>query len=323
MIEVTVQKPAALDFDEYAAMQAEAFAEVVGAHGMGSLNTPDYYRWKYNTPWGSAFIATVRKDQKLVAANAMYPLRIIGGTDSVIGWQSCDTATLPEARGQGLFMQCLHALQENLSDESIFFGFPNLNSVRGFEKLGWQRREELVGFTRFIPGRRLNAFPNICVSDSTLPGYDDLAARLVSADRPMIERCADYLRWRFFQHPLYQYEVFALSAQHGIDGYIVLREVTFNRRTMSLIMDLLAVDAKARGRLLRFAAAWSRSKRLVFTLLFTNALSRSSALRSAYIPIPARLMPKRQILMGAAKGSAAASLWDKSWYMQIGDWDGL
>ena len=323
MIKVTVQKPAALDFEEYATMQAEAFAEVVGAHGMSSLNTPEYYRWKYNTPWGSAFIATVRIDQKLVAANAMYPLRIIGGGDSVIGWQSCDTATLPEARGQGLFMKCLRALQEQLSDESIFFGFPNLNSVRGFDKLGWQSREELLGFTRFFPGRRLNAFPNICVSDSTLPGYDDLATRVASDNRPMIERSADYLRWRFFQHPLYQYEVFALAGEQGIDGYVAVREVTFDRRKMGLIMDLLSVDAKARSNLLRFAAAWSRSKRLGFTLLFTNGLSRSSALRSAFIQIPARLMPKRQILMGAAKGSAAASLWCKSWYMQIGDWDGL
>ena len=323
MIEITVQNPAALDFDEYAAMQAEAFAEVVGAHGMGFLNTPEYYRWKYNTPWGTAFIATVRKDQKLVAANAMYPLRIIARGNSVMGWQSCDTATLPEARGQGLFMKCLHALQEQLSDESIFFGFPNLNSVRGFEKLGWQRREELVGFTRFLPGRRFNAFPNICASDSTLPSYDDLATRVANNDRPMIERSAAYLQWRFFRHPLYQYEVFALSAAQGIHGYIALREVTFNRRKIGLIMDLLAVDGKARNQLLRFAAAWSRSKRLGFTLLFTNALSRSSALRSAFIPIPARLMPKRQILMGAAKGSAAASMWDKSWYMQIGDWDGL
>ena len=125
MIEVTIQNPASLDFEEYAGMQAEAFAEVVGAQGMGSLHAPEYYRWKYHTPWGSALIATVRKDQKLVAANAMYPLRIVAADDHAMGWQSCDTATLPAARGQGLFMQCLHALQEQLGDDAIFFGFPN------------------------------------------------------------------------------------------------------------------------------------------------------------------------------------------------------
>jgi hypothetical protein len=102
-----------------------------------------------------------------------------------------------------------------------------------------------------------------------------------------------------------------------------MRAAEFKQRRMGLVMDLLAADATVRKQLLRFAAAWSRSQRLRFTLVFTNALSRGSAWRSAFMRIPSRLMPKRQILMGTAKGAAAASLWNDSWYMHIGDWDGL
>src|SRR5262245_24947843 len=39
--------------------------------------------------------------------------------------------------GKGLFLKCLEALRSTLSEGDHFFGFPNQNSKRGFEKFGW------------------------------------------------------------------------------------------------------------------------------------------------------------------------------------------
>jgi len=135
---VEVLNASRIDYADYADLVNEAFAEVMqGANSSEVLNAA-LFNWKHTTPTDEGQVAFVKMDEKPVAANAMFPLTITLGNQHTLGWQSCDTSTLPVARGKGCFMLCLDALKNSLGEEDFFFGFPNANSIKGFHKIGWQ-----------------------------------------------------------------------------------------------------------------------------------------------------------------------------------------
>ena len=55
--------------------------------------------------------------------------------------QSCDTAVVPEARGQGVFVDLISRAMKIFREKQsadLLIGFPNRNSFHGFMKLGWK-----------------------------------------------------------------------------------------------------------------------------------------------------------------------------------------
>lgn len=312
-----------LEFSSFVKLQQEAYAEIIARTGTGYLFTESYYRWKYAPPSGRARIALVVVEGTPVAANSMYPLRIRSGATTLAGWQSCDTATHPAARGKGYFMKCLAALRETLPQESIFFGFPNRNSMPGFLKFGWRHHSDVRTRVRFLPGRRTTGFRSIERISGWGGGHEEFAAALAQAGGAMLDRDSSYLTWRYLQHPLHQYEAFAWTEGGRQRGMIVLRVVTVKERRLAVAMEVLALAPSIQRDLLRFAAAWAREKGVGYSLVLNNTTGAGAALACGYVPVPGWALPKRQVLMGAAAGPAAEQVWQGSWSVQIGDWDGF
>ncbi len=193
-----------VDFDELARLQRKSFEGVADPDQLEGVQTPEYYRWKYTLAGGEARIAQIRTDNgELVAMNSAFPLTLTLGDSTTRGWQSCDTATHPSARGKGYFLKCLSALKETFTDGEVFFGYPNSNSTRGFTKFGWQKISTLQLFAGIIPP--LPMPPKIRRIDRFGPDQDDLATRLAQSGRIMIQRSAAYMNDRYCspQRPLY------------------------------------------------------------------------------------------------------------------------
>jgi GNAT superfamily N-acetyltransferase len=321
--DVSVTTPDRLDFAEFVRLQRDAFAAVIGGTGMADILSEPYYRWKYTTPEGQARIALVREEGRLVAANAMYPLRVRHAGTSIRVWQSCDTATHPDARRRGYFMKCLAALRDELDPGEIFFGFPNKNSSPGFLSFGWTPRGDVPTWARVFPGRRTEGATGIAEVAAFGAEQDELAARLAALGRPLLDRSAAYMSWRYLQHPLNAYTAYAYTDGGSRSGVVVLRELELNGRRLAIAMELQAVDRSAERKLMAFAAAWARSRRVRFTLIMDNAMRIRSGARSGFLPIPQRLLPKRQVLMGMTTGGAADDVWGRKWHVQTGDWDGF
>jgi GNAT superfamily N-acetyltransferase len=318
-----VTTPDRLDFGEYVHLQREAFAAVIGDTGMTDVISEPYYRWKYTTPVGDAKIAVVREDGRLVAANAMFPLLVRHAGTMVRAWQSCDTATHPDARRKGYFKKCVSALREDLGAGEIFFGFPNKNSSPGFLSFGWTLQSEVPTWLRVVPGRRLDGFRGMTEIAAFGDEQDRLAEKLGELGRPLLERSASYMNWRYQQHPLNGYSSYAYIEDGDPRGVAVMRELDLKGRRLAVAMELQALDGRARRKLLAFAAAWARSRRRSFTLIMDNELSVGSGARSWFAPIPQRLLPKRQVLMGMTTGGVADDVWSRDWHVQTGDWDGF
>lgn len=323
MVGIRVVGPDSLDFGSYVALQREAYAEIVGPTGTGYLLTEPYYRWKYTPPAGGARIALVEDEMGLVAANAMYPLRIRAGDDRIVGWQSCDTATHPRGRGKGNFMKCLAALKSELGLEHLFFGFPNRNSIPGFAKFGWNEHGEVRTWVRALPARALAAFRAIEPIEQFTDEHEAFFGRVVAGGGTMLERDSTYMNWRYKLHPLHSYEAFGWRAGGELLGVLVLRRVKISGRELAIAMETVALSAHAERGMLAFAASWARERRAQYTVALNNTTRTSDGILSGYVPVPVWALPKRQVLMGAAAGTRAQAMWSTAWRMQIGDWDGF
>lgn len=322
MINISVVGPEALDFGDLVKLQREAFAKIIGQTGTDYLFDEAYYRWKYHPPTGNAKIALLQDGVGLVSANSMYPLDILADGARILGWQSCDTATHPRGRGKGYFMKCLGSLKAVLEPENLFFGFPNRSSMRGFVKLGWTHHGDVRTWARALPGRKTAGFLAIEPIDNFTAEQDAFSGEIAAQGGAMLDRGSAYMNWRYRQHPFHQYGVFGWREAGRLLGVIVLRRVKITGRELAIVMETLALLPHVERGMLSFAAGWAREHGAAYTLVLNNTTQTINGILSAYVPVPMWVLPKRQVLMGAAmSGSRAQAAWRMPWRVQIGDWD--
>jgi len=314
-----VQSPDALDLDEIVSLQRLSFSEVMTDEQIETNLNAAYYAWTHRPPAGPARIVTLRDGTRLVAMNTMFPLALARNDERLVGWQSCQTATHPSARGRGLFMKCLHALAEQLGPEDIFFGFPNANSTRGFEKLGWGVLAELSTWIRPLPGAPWG-LDDLERVERFEPQHAPLLARLTPPDAALIERSPAYLNWRYLEHPNLTYEPFVLD-RDGEAGLLVLSLTRLFGVRCALVMELLADEAATERRLLRRAAAWATARRAPLTIRVAAPTRARDLAVAGYAPVPGRWSPRDMVLMGDARGPRARRWLASRWHAQLGDWD--
>lgn len=325
MDQVSVVGPDELDFDEYTRLQRESYAEMLTGTGLDAHLRPDFFAWKYGTSAGAARVAVVRSAGSLVAANAMFPMCVSDGTTRTVVWQSCDTATHPSARGRGLFAACLRALHESLPPETVFFGFPNASSLRGFVNLGWTVHADVDTFARPVVAAAADTAAATTTRplrprDATVDALADAACR----EAPAVRKDAAYLARRYLEHPVHRYDALVLDGDGPsapARGVVVLRLATIQAREVAIVMDVVAGDAAETRRLLGLAAAWGAARGARMAVAMGTTLSAFDALRAGFVRVPGFALPKRQVLMGAANGPAATALWQRRWNVQLGDWD--
>ena len=118
----------------------------------------DYFIKKYDTSFtgieNMGFIA--RKDNRPVAYYGVIPCYLKNGNERILAAQSVDTMTHPHHRRKNLFIQLARLTFELCRENGvrIIFGFPNQNSIAGFQKLGWITAGDLDFFE--IPLSRIS-----------------------------------------------------------------------------------------------------------------------------------------------------------------------
>jgi hypothetical protein len=312
-----------LDYAAFVALQKHAFRELLAkAKADDSFMTPEYFGWKFRPPARNGRIAVVRDGDRYVAANAMMPFTLTKAGTTLTGWQSCDTATAPEARGKGHFLRCLNLLRQSMSADDLFYGFPNQSSAPGFAKVGWRPKRLVTTWINPVPLASAKSSKEIIQIAELDARQEELSRRLAARPRVMVQRSADYLTWRYLRHPLVDYTIFGLTDGDHFRGTAVVRVAEVLGRKMALVMDLWGTDAAAERSLLRHAAAWAVKQGVRIVAAFDTGLSLAVGLGSGFVPVPPRLLPKRQVLMGQPmSGRAAEAFMEADWRVQMGDWD--
>lgn len=111
---------------------------------------PDFdrslFRWKHEeNAFGRSLIMVAESSGGIAAVRPFMSWRFRRGTETMTAARAVDTATHPQARGQGLFRTLTETGLEVLrdSDVGIIFNTPNDNSRPGYLKMGWKESGQI------------------------------------------------------------------------------------------------------------------------------------------------------------------------------------
>lgn len=267
---------------EHLAMQARlsghCFRKPVDARGLE-------WRYERNPQGRSISFAQVQADGEAVSGYACNPRRVLchgePASAAIVG-ETGDVMTHPQWRKLGLFSALDQSARERSRELGwpAIFGLPNQRSAHIFLELGWRevgkiafhhhllagglesvrlRRAEGLRAALGVPleawqartGRarlRRAAGGLRTVALSEFPSEVRELSRSVARQYPwMVERDADYLRWRFLESPSGLHRVLGIQGAAGeFLGYVVVQIPRPGER-VGFLVDLLAADEPARA----------------------------------------------------------------------------
>lgn len=236
-----------------------------------TVRDESYLRWRYlDRPGpGAAFVVWLREGAENLAAATVAPheLRLDGQKLSIgiVG----DISVAPAARGRGLAVQLMDAVAREARSLDGVLVMPNPPLHGTLRKAGWRELPGLVRFARFVsspPGVTPRSLSRLLArgasallgvpaalrrgrqADLRLEERSGLPADFAefwaraSASAPLIgSREPEYLRWRYFSHPLHRYRFFELREGARLAGYAFAR----SEGAELWIDDWLALDVKS------------------------------------------------------------------------------
>ncbi len=178
--------------------------------------------WKYkhfDNPFGASIVLLAVESGRIIGVRAFmkWDWNLNGTRFSAL--RAVDTGILPEHQGKGVF-KALNSAGLELSKERgdhFIFNTPNSKSLPANLKMGWKRIDKLK--IVFIPGNFRNRnikkenFQYKKSIDLTSLNFQELLDGYNSSqsqkDKIFTPKSQDYLRWRYEQNPLQEYQIIA------------------------------------------------------------------------------------------------------------------
>jgi len=153
---------------------------------------------------------------------------------------------------------------------------------------------------------------------------DDLAEYLVEEDRVMLWRDRDYLNWRYAHHPAHDYASFVYREKGKILGFAVVRMTNPKGRRMAVVLELWGAKRSVVKALVKNMARYTSHENVRWMVIQDNYLSAMRGAGMGFIPVPACVLPKKQVLVVRGRSTGFPEQVTKSrWHVQFGDWDGF
>jgi len=336
--------------DELEIWTGRADAEIVGAvRRMFELaddpKDPDLTDWQYRTHLDGAYVAIAHDGSgPVTGGGAMYAafpakFRIGGRTETVI--QSFDTLTLPDFRGQGLFVKLASMVYDLAAADGVagVYGFPNGASAPGFTKrLDWTMMDPLPMLARPIGLRygrvRVGLRTPTVIDDGAyaaavdhLPDdLDELFASVSSGTYVGLQRDREYLAWRLAR-PGSSYRVHTIRDDSGrLDAFGVCELSLKHGCSLGYVMELLhrpgqsAAGRQVAGSMLRDLRRRGADLVLAWSLPGTSA--RSALARRGFVPLPEKVRPVELHFGARSLDPTSPSLVQRdSWWLSYLDSD--
>ena len=250
------------------------------------------FQWLYReNPFGPAraWIACDKQDQA-IGISALFPRPMYCDGTVVPACVLGDLCVSPEHRSVGPALQlqraCLRSAQS--SDFSLAYDFPSKTMLAIYKHLGIESLEKSVRVAKILRAEAIFhnrkapsiSRPFVAAANSVLafgdrfsqgpagiefslqdglctPEYSELATEVGSSVGTCTVRSAEYLNWRYRQHPHVQYEF--LTARRGQK---LLAYCVFSRSSdMATVAELFGkADDQVMAGLLRRVAAWLRTR---------------------------------------------------------------
>lgn len=261
-----------------------------------------FFRWKHDrNAFGPSPAWVAEEDGRLLGLRVFLNWRFRAPDGSILrGVRAVDTATHPDAQGQGIFTRLTLGALPDLRESGVDFVYntPNTKSRPGYLKMGWGEvgrvpvavRVAGPASLRSVLGARAAAekWSEPCDAglhpSDAFASDDEVAALLDACDQTLgvaTDRDAEYLRWRYAFEPL-RYRVVPVGDAIR-EGVVVVRLRRRGEAMEATIADVLGAAPRA-------VAAAVRSILRSTGADFAIVGGGSSRLLSGFVPVP-RLGP--------------------------------
>jgi hypothetical protein len=343
-------------------------------YGDSWISDAGYLKWQYEAnPAGPAKIQLARdvETDQLAGQYAVIPIRFEAFDKTVNGILSLNTFTRQIYSGQGIFTGLARAVYQDCAEQgSVFcYGFPNPNSYPGFtKKLGFtdlgcvplllrplntkalvtRKFGSLLGSLSFpleifykVKGRSDDRYEVYPLTALNLSNIDAFWAKVKNKYPIMGIRNADYIRWRYFENPYRDYQLYGIHKKNSSEliGYIVGRCTEVDGMSTGMIVDFL-VDPSVPGtgnflinRLLRYFVdnnmVLAGSLMLPHTeeshILKANGFfTCPKALEPQPFPVIYRKLRPQEVGEGyPGEGTSDPFLQLNHWFLTMGDYDAI
>jgi hypothetical protein len=180
-----------------------------------------WFDWKHEqNPFGHSYGFVAVENDRVIGVRLFMPWNFIYQGSVVRAIRPVDTATLPEARGKGIFSRLTLSGIEQLKDKYDFiFNTPNENSRPGYLKMGWKDLQtcQVVYFP--VPLFARSEGDIVSIKENLKEKFQ------LQFDRhEMMTHASDeFCRWRYTD-PSVHLAKFSEGAPHGIAVEVIARK---------------------------------------------------------------------------------------------------
>ncbi|WP_252312074.1 GNAT family N-acetyltransferase [Sinobaca sp. H24] len=196
---------------------------------------PDsYWEWKYSSPPLKPLVLVWEENEQILGHIALWVMpAYIEGRSSKIGLRM-DTMVDPEARGKGIYNYLNQDMLQRAEAENIamLYGFPS--PAANSRLLKYTNASHQVNISRrvlYAPARLKRGRNKTDVWKLTFkpvadcgPEFNELASQNKDQWPVHVKKQADFLNWRYLQHPVNSYNMTACYMEGKLRGYVVTKK---------------------------------------------------------------------------------------------------
>jgi hypothetical protein len=290
----------------------------------GSPKKRENIEWQFFDNTVSSCFVDIAYDEKKGKTAGIYAVSGVKfkvGSEEIIGTQSLDTITDINYRGKGLFTVLSKSVYNKLinSEIGLVYGFPNGNSIHGFEKkLDWNVLDPLPFLIKPLKSKyftdrikALSFLPNIQLSFSKLkrsknffiseenvfPKEVNIIWERFSANFEVaVVRDRDYLNWRYVRKPNQNYRIAHCHDQNNeYVGFVVFTTKEKHNGKIGYIMELIYDPASSEAATLLMNHAVtsikSESADCILAWCLEHSPSYNTFKKDFFVKMPEKIRP--------------------------------
>ena len=180
------------------------------------------FSWKhFDNPFGYSIFVWAILENKIVGFRSLWKMKLTINGKSVLAYQPCDTAVLPEYRGRGIFTEMTKIGREIVLSKGgqFLFNFPTQMSLGGYLKLGWKSKSAIsryIHIAKPLSVSKKSLFDRWWRSDRNIivpknivkpKDFDNKNLYHHNAKLLNLKISKKYLIWRFCKKPNFTYGI--------------------------------------------------------------------------------------------------------------------
>lgn len=322
----------------------------------GSPKNLENIRWQFFKNPTKKYLVDIAFDTISGKVAGIYAVSCISfkiNTQISVGSQSLDTITDIDFRGKGLFTKLAKSVYQKAENTniSLVYGFPNGNSIHGFEKkLEWVVLDPVPFLIKPLKSRYftnkisfLKFFPNINLSfkgfskskeytikeEFSFPDeVNNLWDNFSKDIKVAVNRNKEYLHWRYIKKPNEDYKVVhCYDSYNKFLGFIVYCVKDKHDGRVAYIMELIydLKHPKAGCQLLSYAVKEVKKENadLILTWCFQHSPNYNALKKSFFFKLPEKIRPIELHFGAMAFDCKLKNIISKreNWYLSYSDSD--